>query len=356
MPIKPIKLLENAKKSVNKLWSEDLVQRYHQDLVEHLTKHPTEVSNPEVVALKSIINQKLRENRTRFLFEHLPREYPDILIHLNIPYVVHQPKLPTMSSIPAPQPFKTNFDTWVNSVELYFLVTAVTDESKKKNLFLYLLGSENLQKLKNFCMGTNFVELNYDTLVENGRKLWENINKRRASDEFYSLKQGAESINEYAVKLQSVAEDAGMRDEDTLTNKFISGIKDRTVKYELLSDENIKKFDVALHKARLLEQLIEKEEINKISYNQQQNSKNHNKPGASKQKSHQNKHQNNQDRSEKPKLAKNQCSYCKRHGHWKKDCRKLKQKPNSHSNSNQSANQLGQISWGEYETNHHNQH
>lgn len=123
---------------------------------------------------------------------------------------------------------------------------------------------------------------------------------------------------------------------DVVVNKFISGLSNPKIKFELVKDTKITKLDEALKQGQLLESLLadsNTEHVNQVGSSRQNknrswNNKTNHKKGDKKGKEH-----------SKTFI----CNYCKKPGHFKKDCYKLQRKNKQRSETNEVEEQLGSI-------------
>lgn len=337
MPLE--KLYSNVKKSINATWSQDRIDDLRLQLIRILLRTPSLSTDRKVVEIRRIFDRQ----QTRIDFEELPLEYPFVMTTKTININIQAPNYYNSQQ---------NFASWLKVVNRYFGITD-TATDKKAELFLYFLGEENAQKLENFYSPADPAKtvstLSYDELVAESKKLWEAIGARQSANDFFSHQQGSEPIQVFAERLQQLANLAGFKNnESVLIDKFISGIRNKRIRLELLKTETTAHFDTVLKDAKLLEQLYvdSEDQVNKINQKGHFKKKNNQKFGNKNQKpnNNPNKQPTNQ-QSNKPnpnRIGKDQCSYCKKSGHWKKDCFKL-QNRKDRANDINLGNHLGQL-------------
>lgn len=89
------------------------------------------------------------------------------------------------------------------------------------------MGMANAKKLTKACKPKKIIELTYEQVVDKCMNIFESkIDEIAANNQFYTTQQGADSINEYAIKFQTVAQNCKFSDAEldkNLKNKFISG-------------------------------------------------------------------------------------------------------------------------------------
>ena len=139
------------------------------------------------------------------------------------------------------------------------------------------------------------------------------------------------------MRLKKLCTAAKLTDEKVIVNKFITGLKDKLIKYELMKDDRINTFAEALKQAKLMESLNgPSTSVDEIDENRRQKRDHNNSRKDYKNKLGNNKRQEQrpdksaqpQQHSKQQQVQKNQCFFCKGIGHWKWQCRKLKsQKP-----------------------------
>lgn len=315
-----LQLLSNASKSATKIWSIDTITAYHKRLSDILTKYPTLKDDPAVSVLTRLLDQQLI--KTNFLA--LPLEFPQILV---------PSESVSMTNIPPP-PFykeKDDFPSYLATLESYFLI-AKTPDDQKVNLLWYLLGA-TAAKVKNYLAPKDSSTATYTEVKAACNKTFFIDDSKNSYVKFFEVTQERESSTSFALRIKEIAKKGGIVDEKLIVNRCITGLTDHQLQFELFKLE-IPSFDTLLQKITFLE------EIKKLAYKEQnntvnkigqshQNKKKFGKKNKQRQQNHQKKSQQNQSDQNKPKIRKNQCSYCRKLGHWKKDCYILKRKNNA---------------------------
>ena len=157
------------------------------------------------------------------------------------------------------------------------------------------------------------------------------MDTRKACVEFFSIRQNKEKVLDFALRLKNLAQTSGIKEDSILKFRFISGIRNEQIQYELMKDSEIDTFSKAMARAILIESLLNKpdfepnsqeveDEVNKVG---QERVNNYVRPNF----------KNN--KKEHQKYEKNQCFFCKKFNHFKKDCFKYKkwlQKQNEKAN------------------------
>lgn len=234
-------------------------------LVDILFSKPTLLSDPRVIKIKQIFAtqrtrlQSLEETRlqsveeTRLLFLELPF---NTMVNNTPEAQTPAPAQVTKLNITVPPPnyynSSNNFASWLKTLKRYFAITGTTT-NQQPGLFLYYLGELNSQKLENFYRPPNpektLETLTFDELIVEAKKLWEAVGARQSANDFFSHTQGAEPIQVFAEKLQQLAVLAGFQNNEKVMNdKFISGIRDQKIRYELLQIDAEAHFDTILKK------------------------------------------------------------------------------------------------------------
>ena len=339
------KLLLNAKKSSTRLWPLSLIRQYETELNEILRQKP-EYKHEQVVTK---LQNELRTQWNKTLFDILPLEYPDSTVADLSPHSRPPPPPPPSPSpdsavmsqrpqIPAPTPYKEtdSWSVWVKNLESYFKLMKYTDEADKKELLLYLLGADRRKRLEDAISPAKTEEESstFVTLKESCTKLWGTVDVRTAFAELFVVAQGAEAVAEYAAKFKALCTKAELTDERVIFSKFVSGLRARNIQESILTDKTITSFNAALERAKLLETIYRTEPVDRVGErydhqykNQQGGGGFRGQQGAQRGGGHnkQQQQQNtNRDSKQPKKLAKNQCRYCEKFGHWEHQCRKFK--------------------------------
>lgn len=253
-----------------------------------------------------------------------------------------------------------------------------SDESDKKELLLYLIGADRRKRLEDALSPakTGDDACTFETFKFSCTKLWGEIDERQALAELFDISQGASTVTEYAAKFKAVcaSADLGNTDESKkiILNKFVNGIRSKNIRADISKRLSITDFDAALKRAKLLETIYGKaaqDDVNQVgarppydNYQGQQLQQHHERqqpqfqrppqfyrqPQFNRQPSQQQQgrglqgqlprgqqtrggggdQQKNQVRN-RPKVAPNECLYCHKKGHWKRNCFQLKQRNQS---------------------------
>ncbi len=355
------RLLDNAKKSINKLWSQQNIDSYRADLNLEITKNPELIYDPVFGELQSILN--LQQSKRNFLA--LPeyfQEDPD-KTNKNLIYKVYRPILPKMSNfnLPPPEKYKEsdNWATWSDNLESYFHITKITEDKDKIELLLYLIGLERRNKLVDYIKPetTSDKDYTFTKLKESCTKLWQLSDSRQALASVFNTNQGSDKVYDYAMKIKNLCAKANITDQMIIVNKFITGLYSHKIKFELLKDDKITDFSTALKQAQLLEKIIEGDkpstsQVNKVGgtkpkksnkkFNNKNKSNKFNKNNPPNNQKEQNSKQNQRN------FAKNQCFACKNYGHWKWQCPNRNQNDRNYSKTNEVkdiSQELGSLSF-----------
>lgn len=170
-----LRLLNNAKKSTNKEWSQNNINNYFKELNSFLCKYPKFVTDPTVNLLKAELNkQQLRLN-----FKQLPLEYP-------FPAQNVETKI---MSIPPPPFYKgdKNFIQFLKTVEQYFLIQKTKAEDKTA-ILSYLLGDFYV-KVENHIIITPDTTISYDALVKACKSILGKPETDTARAKFFEINQ-----------------------------------------------------------------------------------------------------------------------------------------------------------------------
>lgn len=214
-------------------------------------------------------------------------------------------------NIPFPPKMKDNdFTLWLKSFENYFTLTQLEAEQKSR-YFMLCIGDAS-SKIYSECDPHG---LTYDELKVKCMELFEkSVNKKQLSETFFNLKQSSDSIRDYVYKLKSISKKLDIKETDQMfINKFINGLADTRIRVELLKEKGLDTFDKCFEQSLVLENIYAAEQtVNKVDKKQKKQFK-------QKDENSKNKKQN-----KKSKVEKNQCLYCRKIGHWKRDCYKFK--------------------------------
>ena len=352
------KLLENAKKSRNRKWTDKTVTDYTSLLNDILETDKTPESDVRVVQLREILKEQesLRELQTEEKEEAsggssegsgAKEEASGGLAETVVLDVsgsqaekeeskkqekaeTINEKIVEMANLPVPGFFTgKNWSVWLRNFQMYCEVAAIP-EANQKNLFIYLLGAENVMRLEQKIKPEVLSNISFVLLKKDAELLWNEKDPRKAANNFFSLVQSRSEIKDYAYQLRSLAVVADINSETVLTNKFISGLSNKTIKFELLKDEKIITLDEALKKAEYLNSIVnvENSDVNALNRSGASNKKDNKSEKKNKYNSA-NKQFNKKKNSEDKKDIK--CFYCKKPGHMIKNC--YKRKNNEKANS-----------------------
>lgn len=315
-----LNLLSNAKKSTNKLWSQQTINKYKLLANTLLTSQPHLVNDPTLTLLEAELNtQQLKLN-----FAALPLDYPHLPALVLEQIDIEEKEM----AIPPPPFFKKgdNFEAFKTQVETYFLVQS-TPQDKRINLFLYLLG-EVSTKVSSYVKPAVAGKPTYDEIIAACKICLTKDTSTGAEAKFFKLQQSSESCVEFIKKINDLAKTAEITDQKIIINRAIAGLKDSRIRFELLKLK-LTEFDSLLENANFLEEIVTVSqgtcdtEVNKVS-----SGKNHSKGKRFGKKSKGSKDQKQFDK------RKVQCNYCKKFGHMKNECYKLKRK-NNKNNTNE---------------------
>jgi hypothetical protein len=241
-----------------------------------------------------------------------------------------------MSSIQAPK-FEGNFLLFLSQVENYNELVDTKDE-KKPRLILHLLGS-HAQKIMEYLKPKNISDMTYEEVIEACKSTFIEKGKQQSSIAFFSTNQKDEKSVDFALKLKELAQQAEIVGEQIVVDRIIAGLKDNNTKYELMKDK-INSFLVLIERLKFLEQCatasknctVESTSVDAIKFKNNKNNTNK-RYGNSK-------NENKKGKKQNKKVKKNECFYCKKLGHWKKDCTLFK---NKNKQVDQITNDLGNI-------------
>lgn len=314
------KLLETFSKNPVRIFTPDTLERKETELEAHVQEligikvkdQSEQVIKNECVKLVTEIRRRIR----------IQRQYLTNNCRSLVPYKVQAKKMSV--AVPPPPFFKEGdeLETFLDSVESYFKVSGTddSDNSKKKDLLAYLLGP-SLKKVKDFLSPVDFSTKSYADLVNACKAaLSSGLKKHQAYIKFFTLKQSnSELVNGFALSIKAIAKTAQITDEILIVNRIIDGLKDDKMKFELLK-QKITKFDELMTQLTFLEVISEASSSKVENVNKIRHSKNPRKYEQNKNKSYKNTDK------EKKYPKKGTCNYCKKPGHWKAQCYKLKNK------------------------------
>lgn len=220
------------------------------------------------------------------------------------------------------------FSEWLEIFENYLELQKIEQSVTKVRYLIHNMGITNAKQLVKACKPKKVVDLTYDEVVDKCLNIFESkIDEIAANNSFYTMNQGQETINEYAIKLQAVAASCKFSDAEldkNLKNKFISGIADKDVKFELLKSTTLKTFAEAVSYATSIEKCKIEARNGTSQIHSVHNNKKY-KPKVNEQKSKESKAASSKNVAKTDKkVDKTQCYFCKKKGHWKKDCYKYK--------------------------------
>lgn len=310
MPSNRLKnLLDTCKKSINRVWSKELIEEYRRKAFDIVQSNLDLGNTEEYIQLLKL----LRGKDTAYQLSQLPQEYPEETIEFDESETrVHRPHIMATAYITPPAFFKEgdNFVKFIGAIENYLKVIKVTDDEQKRDILLYLLGSTE-ETLKNCAHPADIERLTWAQLKELGLKTFgAGITQEQAYIEFFSVRQSNEETGvQYAKKIKELAKKANILDERIIINRLIEGIKSEKVKFELLKAKIIK-FDELLVQLTFLETITKSAEVNKINFNK--NKKFNKKPNQKKDVKNGKKNE--------AKSTEKTCFFCKKAGHFKKQC------------------------------------
>lgn len=303
MPYKT--LIDNSLKSANRLWSDELILSTEAKLQEFVTKEPAlgeEESTKKLVKL--IEKQKEWAAAVKIVALHGKTAKEEGISSFES----------NKMALPPPAPMQhDNFNFWIDLFENYFLL-AGHDVKLKERYLIHCIGP-SCSKILNAIKPLTIDKIQYDQLVAKCREIFRPINQRQASLAFLSMCQTDENILQFSLKVREQAAKGGIKDEQLLINMFIKGITSGKIKYELMKEsENKKTLDELVKYAQWIEECensANKSFINEVATNSV------NKVQERKDKNYDKKPQEKRPNNFKPK-----CFFCKKIGHFKKECKK----------------------------------
>lgn len=323
------KLLETFTKSPSRVFTIgtlDSKEKELQELVDLVLQ--TEAKNVVEEALKkdsiNFINQirrKLRDQK-----EYLNNDCRDVVL-----FRVLKKKM--SFTVPPPPFFKEqdDFEIFLSSVENYMKLIK-TEDATKTNLLLYLLG-KSASKVIDYLKPKDITKATYTELVAACSATFSSDNSE-AYIKFFSKNQMDEKSVDYALHMKTLAQKAKINDEKILVNRIIPGLKNDTMKFELLKSK-ILTFDVLLQQIAFLETVC-KISSNEAVVNHSKFKKNYKKNSFGNKSHKKDKNTKDHDKNNRKKSDENKnftCNYCKKPGHIKRNCYKLK-------NKNKTSNEL----------------
>ena len=129
-----------------------------------------------------------------------------------------------------------------------------------------------------------------------------------------------EKVINYGLRVKNIARKAEITDEKIIIHRFITGLKYKSLKIEMMKSKSVK-FDEIIQEAANTDAIYKSAQAESENINQVKPFKDNNKNN---QKYKNNKNNKNNKKDEKKKVKKNQCFFCKKGGHWKKNCIKYK--------------------------------
>lgn len=332
--------LENAKKSVNKLWKKKTIRKYQKIVDDYIRDDPEREFKLEVIELQKQIDLQIKKRN----FAKLPEEYPflekEIIINGQEVYSV------MTAFFPPPAPYKEGceFSDFLKSVERYAKIVKADSVDEKKNILIYLLGS-NAYKLEE-ALGTVAAgtDITWDIIKTKGCEAFSHT-QHEAMALFFAKRQGGENSEEYLEAVKTLANAAKIKDETIIVNRMIEGLRDKTVKFELLKLKitSVKEVLTQVKFLNSCQQNNNQDQINKVSGNYKNKKNNYNKD-YKKQNNDNQKPQSDKKQNEKSDKC---CFFCKKPGHFKKNCFNYKKWLNKKSNNDVSgagqSNDIGSL-------------
>ncbi len=231
---------------------------------------------------------------------------------------------------------RSEYDAFVNAIDLYLEINSDTyDDDKKKIIFLlsYLKGGEAeiwkqqwLNGKRNTAGAIPWSTLKYEDIVGDFRQAFEPV--EQASNAFFNLqtvRQGSRPVEEYITEINLLFSKAEIKDNNIKMNMFINGLTPKLAEKLLTLTPTITKYSDLVSKAITMDgnfrrsRLIVDRIRGRNSNSQQQQSKrwNFSKP----------QHDPNamdidaMSTEERQPLIKNgSCFYCKKQGHISREC------------------------------------
>ena len=235
--------------------------------------------------------------------------------------------------IPVPEKYKpgSDLDDFLESVETYFKVAGTKPESQK-DFFTLLLGT-SARKLKNATTTEKWEKMGYAEVKILAQKVLGQQIRESATVEFLSVVQGTnEQAENYASRVKTLAEKAGITDNSLLLNKIMMGLQQQTVRFEVLKAKP-KTYEELLTEITYLTRIWKlsnnNSDVNNVRKDKEGKGK---KKFSSKNDGKYNKKRDNNagtssDRNRKDVV----CFHCRKPGHVKRDCYQLRDKKSANN-------------------------
>lgn len=250
----------------------------------------------------------------------------------------------TFGSIEQFDPQQGTFSEYQERVEFYFTANGITDEERKRAIFLTVVGPSQFRSLKDLCAPSPISDKTYDELCTRLRQHHEPkpqkyVQRTKFENRF---RHPSESISQFVASLRHLSEhcEFGESIEERLCERLVRGVNDEKIQRRLLSEADLtlqKAIDIAqamvlsetgakgLHHGLSQHSGLEPN-VNLVRHH-------HRKPAATA--SSKCMRCGSDHRGKECKFLKAKCYNCGKEGHISKVCRS-KAKPNSASANNNS--------------------
>lgn len=233
---------------------------------------------------------------------------------------------------------KETFTEYIERLDLYFIANQIEDETRKRALFLTLVGASNYRLVRNLAAPRDVKSLSLDELCGLMKAHYEpKPQKYVQRTKFESRNRMAtESINDYVASLRQLSEfcEFGTTLEDRLCERLVRGINDEKIQRRLLSET-----DLTFQKAVTIAQAVSTSETGARNLLQEQKSLHHlrhadsprhkPKPSTAPTQSLSSKCQRcgNDHRGTQCKFINTKCYNCSKIGHLSKMCKSKSNRP-----------------------------
>ena len=151
----------------------------------------------------------------------------------------------------SPEVFEPSTDEWrlyTQRFEHFLVANGITDDSKRRQLLLALIGNATFKLLANLVAPREPGELSYNQICEQLEKHFspKSVNIAESFRFHNHRQQSGETVADYQADLQKLAIHCKFGEflEDALCNRLVCGLKDEAMQQRLLREVDLSAFEI----------------------------------------------------------------------------------------------------------------